>query len=191
MVGRAVRTVPRQREYGPYIEQMGHLMSFIVFDVLATHVDYFEASEDKKSMLRICNFDKFLIEEKNKWTNDEISTTDIMDEVKGKRGHIFDKCQEVPFAQLLYLARINGKVRCSSYDIKKALQAGYCLMMYWTDKVLQEHYRLNKAQRIDFLYWFNDRIDSFRRGYQTIDGVCELYRDEFNFDLKEGVPLKE
>lgn len=164
-----------------YIESMGHDMAFIVMGVLATHGFQLEENYTK-----LCHCFDFIQEEKAKWVNDEKDTSEIFDECKGKRNYIYEACQKVPFSQLLYISRINGKVACRNINLKAYLQAGYCIIGYWTDKVLQEHYRLNKAQRTEIFHWINEWIDSYQKGYQSNEGVRELYLELFNYDLVEG-----
>lgn len=165
-----------------YIESMGHDMAFIVMDVLATHGFQLEENYTK-----LCNCFNFIQEEKEKWTTDQKETSEIFDECKrGKRTYIYDACKEVPFSQLLYLAQINGKIKSRDVNLKAYLQAGYCIVGYWVDKVLQEHYRLNKAQRTDVFHWINERIDSYQKGFQSNEGVRELYLELFNYDLIDG-----
>lgn len=161
------------------IENMGHSLSCIVMGVLEAKTDEFEGKERKLN-----NFYFYVQDEKKKWHLDTKDTSEIIDEAKGKRSHIYESCQRVPMSQLLYLAK--GRRYSANPNLKKYLQAGYCIIGVWMDTVLQEHYRMSVAARKEIFMHMNNWIDSYQKGYQSNEGVFELFREDLNYDLQKG-----
>jgi len=181
------RYVPMKQRYrgtknmNDLIENLGNSLSFIVMGVLEGKTDQFDLN-----LRKLCNFFDFIQEEKRQWKESERDTDEIIADAKGKRKHIYEHCQKVSFSQLLFLARRgNTKVNVDA-NTKPCLQAGYLIIGVWVDKVLQEHYRLNKSQRIEIFDYINDWIDSYQRGYITDELINEMFIDDIGYDIIKG-----
>lgn len=163
------------------IEQMGTWLSLICMGVLEGKTDEFDANERKLN-----NLYNFVQEEKQKYHQDIKTTQSIMEEAKGKRKHVFEACQQVPFSQLLLLAVAKGKKTSRDPRMKQYLQVGYCIIGVWLDTVLQEHYRMNVEQRKQIFADMNNWIDSVQKGYLTMDMIYGQFIEDMNYDLKRG-----
>lgn len=161
------------------IEDMGHSLSFLVMGVLEAKTDEFEGRIKKLENLF------FFVQEEKKLWNATDNTHEILDQAKGSRGHIWEACQQVPFSQLLYLTG-QKKMKTANPNMKAYLQAGYCIIGFWMDKVLQEHYRFSLEKRKQFFRYLNDWIDSYQKGYLSNDGIKQQYIEDLGYDLERG-----
>lgn len=172
----------RKDETSDIIETLGHSLSFIVMGVLEAKLDEFNCRERK-----LANLFEFVQEEKRKW-NLDYETWDIIGEAKGKRKHVYEACQRIPFSQLLRLAEIRpGKGKSTDYKgIRVMLQGGFCIIGVWIDTVLQEHYRFSVEKRQQFFDYVIDWIDSYQKGYVNNEGIREQFLEDLNYDIVKG-----
>ena len=163
------------------IEDMGHSLSFLVLGVLEGKMDEFAFKTQKLN-----NFYQFVQAEKYGWLEDKYDTHILITEAKGSRSHVYEACCKVPYSQLLRLAEVSPKKITKNPNLYACLQCGYCIVGVWTDRVLEQHYRMSKARRAEFFAILNDWIDSYWRGYLSNEGIREMFIEDIGWDLTTG-----
>lgn len=183
MVAFVKRQLPTYYVEDKLIEAMGESLSYICMGVLEAKTDEFEGKLKKLS-----NFHEYIQEEKAKGeiTTDE-GVNKLIDEAKGSRSYIFEFSEKIPLSQYLYIANITPRTASRNPNIRKYLQTGFLIVCVWIDRVLKQHYKaVSKAKRIqiyaDMLNW----IDSYQKKYQSNKGICELYREDLNYNILDG-----
>jgi len=164
------------------IENIGNSLAWICLGVLEGKTEEFEFKTRKLN-----NFFKFIQDEKDKGEiKSDTETALILEEAKGKRSYIYETCQKIPFSQLLKIADVGPKQSSKNINLKAYLQAGFCIVCVWTDRVLQEHYRFNKSERAQVFETMIDWIDSYQKGYLSNKGINEMFIEDIGYDMEKG-----
>ena len=138
------------------------------------------------SLLQLKHIFEYIDEEMVKWRNTMDGTWKILQDTKSNKKYIYDSCSRIPFSHLLYLAKIKAGKSCGDPQLKKYLQMGYILMMYWLDTVMKQHYRINLEKRKEFCQKMVDWIDTCARGFMKPEDLNNQFIEDYGYDMVKG-----
>lgn len=182
MVGLAQAKLPSFKVENALVDTMATSMAYICMGVMEAKTDAFE-----KRYKKLTNFHNYLAAENAK---QEAQTPEgmwaLVDEAKTKRPYVYEMVKKVPMSELLFLAEIKPKTASRNPDLKRDLQIALCIICVWIDRVLKEHYRFNKNERIEVFSHIANWINSYRRKFTSNKGIIEQYVLDLNYDLEKG-----
>lgn len=138
------------------------------------------------SLLQLKHIFEYIDEEMVKWRNTMDGTWKILQDTKSNKTYIYDSCSRIPFSHLLYLAKIKPGKSCGDPQLKKYLQMGYILMMYWLDTVMKQHYRIKLEKRKEFCEKMVDWIDTCARGFMKPEDLNNQFIEDYGYDMVKG-----
>lgn len=169
------------------IDNIGNNMAWITCGVLESHgIDSHQ--KDFVSPKRVCNFYKFVLEEKSNWEGYE-NYLEIVNISKEQKPYIYQGCLQIPFSQLLFLAEIKPGMSSKDPHMKAYLQCAWIVIMTWADEVLKKKYGMSLEKRIDFMTWVIDWIDSNQKKLFTVESINQIFIEDFGWDLDKGVKV--
>ena len=167
------------------IEELGNSLCLLSLAIICDK--FTDGNGNTFTPKKIMNLYNYVNEEKQKWSlseNDDVK--ELVRIAKTEKEFIYQSCKQIPFTNFLKLARINAKRSAKDLNLRMYLECGYCICMVWLDDVLKKHYRLNLENRIDFVAYMVDFIDSIARGYVTIDSFEDFFIEEYGWNIRTG-----